>query len=420
MALRERLAVTDRFTEKERRNLAILDIIKRSREVSKADISKITHLNIVTISNYIDDYIERGIVLEKGLDVSTGGRRPELLELNAKYGYAVGVDLGSPHITEESQIVCVMTDTSGKIVCKAKAKKEPETQEKFIARIVSIVHDVIARSKVDKDRLKGVGIGIWGVLDRYKGTVRYPVEKGGLFSYATLQAALERDLDVMTIVEHDATAGVIGEKWMGLGLSIDAENIIYMCSDSACGLILNGEIYYGASKSAGELNINPPSADYKDDNCWAKYDYGCGFRSRGIGLGITDKVKAHLNKNPSASKKLSDMCGGDTQKLTLTNVILASREQDPVAIRYITEAGDYLGAKIAYLINLFNPDSIIIGRGIEACGDMLMEAVRGSIRKWAYEESLKVVRILPTTLGEDSIACGASALVMQQVFAKIA
>src|SRR3989338_220447 len=100
MALRENVLKSERFTEKERRNLAILDIIRRSREISRAEISKITHLNIVTVSNYIDDYITKGLVLEKGLDVSTGGRRPELLELNSKFGYTIGVDLGSPHIME--------------------------------------------------------------------------------------------------------------------------------------------------------------------------------------------------------------------------------------------------------------------------------------------------------------------------------
>ena len=85
----------------------------------------------------------------------------------------------------------------------------------------------------------------------------------------------------------------------------------------------------------------------------------------------------------------------------------------------LTEAGDYLGAKIAFLINMFNPDSVVIGRGMEKGGDIFMDAVRKSVKKWAYEESLKVARIVPASLGEDSIACGASALVMQQVFARI-
>ncbi len=419
MVLREGVFRSDRFTEKERRNLAILDIIRRTREASRAEISRITHLNIVTISNYVDDYISKGLVVEKGLDVSTGGRRPELLELNPKYGYAIGIDLGAPHITENSYAVAVLIDIHGKIVSKVKVKKEEESQEELINKISLLTQEVLDKSKIQKEKIKGIGIGIWGVLDRYKGTVRYAVEKGGIFSYTALQSTLERKFEISTTVEHDAAAGALGEKWMGIGLTTEAENILYICSDSSCGLILNGELYYGASKSAGELNINPPPEGITDNNCWAKYDYGCCLRSRGIDLGVASRAKAYFEKNKAAPSKIMESAGGKTANITFNKVIEASRTGDKVAGELLTEAGEYLGAKIAYMINLFNPDAVVIGRGVESAGDIFLESVRNSIKKWAYEESLKVARVSPTTLGEDSIACGASALIMQQVFAKI-
>ena len=419
MPFREGLLRSDRFTEKERRNLAILDIIRRTREISRAEISRITHLNIVTISNYLDDYVNKGIVLEKGLDVSSGGRRPELLELNPKYGYALGIDLGAQHITEESCMIAVIMDTAGKVVAKAKAKKDEMSQERFIIKITDIAGEVLKRSGLGKDRIKGIGIGIWGVLDRYKGTTRYAVEKGGIFNYTMLQSALENEFGVPTLVEHDATAGALGEKWIGLGLNTEAENIIYMCSDSGCGLILNGELYYGSGRSAGELNINPPIEGAVDDNCWAGYDHGCALRSRGIDLGVTSRAVYNFSKNKEMDSKILSGAGGDISKVTFNIIVEAARSQDRFALKLLTDAGDYLGAKIAFLINIFNPDAVVIGRGIEKAGDAFMDAVRSGLKKWAYEESLKVARVLPTSLGEDSIACGASALVMQQIFARI-
>lgn len=419
MAFRENILRNERFTEKERRNLAILDIIRRRREISRAEISKLTHLNIVTISNYIDDYISKGLVLEKGLDISTGGRRPELLELNSRYGYAIGIDMGSPHITDDTYAVGVVIDVVGKIVAKAKIKKEEEPQEKFIGKIKGLIEEVLSKSKISKEKFKGMGIGIWGVMDRQRGAVRYAVENGGVFSYATLQSVLEREFGISTIVEHDATAGVLGEKWIGLGLETEAENILYVCSDSSCGLILNSEIYYGSSKSAGELNINPPSAAAPEDNCWAKYDYGCGFRSRGIDLGISSRARLYLEKNKDANTRILQLAGGDAGKVTFNIVVEAAKAGDKVARDLLIEAGDYLGLKISFLINLFNPDAVVIGRGIEKAGEIFMEGVRASIKKWAYEESSKAVRVSTTTLGEDSVACGAAALVMQQLFARI-
>jgi len=417
--LREDTLRSGRFTEKERRNLAIIDIIRRSSEISRAEISRITHLNIVTISNYIDDYIHKGLVLEKGLDVSSGGRRPELLDLNSRYGYAVGIDLGPPHITEDAHIVGVMIDTAGKVVAKAKIKKEEEPQESLIKKTRETVSQVLSKSGMARDKVKGIGIGIWGVLDRHAGSVRYAVEKGGIFSFATLQTALERDFDISTLVEHDAAAAALGEKWMGLGLSSEAENIIYMCSDSSCGLILNEELYYGATKSAGELNINPPDPALGDDNCWAKYDYGCGFRSRGIDLGIASRARAYFSRRKDNPSKILELAGGKIEKITLNTVIEAAGLDDAAAKSLLIEAGDYLGAKIAYLVNLFNPDAVVIGRGIEKAGDIFMQAVRAGVKKWAYDESLKAAKIITASLGEDSVACGSAALVMQQVFARI-
>ena len=419
MAFREEALRSDRFTEKERRNLAILEIVRRSRDVSRAEISRITHLNIVTISNYIDDYIQKGLVMEKGLDISTGGRRAELIQLNPKYGYAIGIDLGPPQITEEAYLIGVMVDVSGRTIAKAKIKKEEEPQEKFIEKVVNLTGEVFAKSKVPQDRVAKIGLGIWGVLDRRKGTVRYAVEKGSVLSYANMQSILEDKYGIRTLVEHDATAGVLGEKWMGIGLTKEAENIVYICSDSGCGLILNGELYYGASKSAGELNINPPTPGSGDDYCWSKYDYGCGFRSRGIDLGISSRARFYFEQNEDAPSKIMDMAGGDRSKITFKIVVEAAAAGDTIAKGLLTDAGDYLGVKISFLINLFNPDTVVIGRGIDKAGDIFMEAVRASIKKWAYEESLGVSRIIPTSLGEDSIACGAAALVMQEVFAKI-
>ena len=113
------------------------------------------------------------------------------------------------------------------------------------------------------------------------------------------------------------------------------------------------------------------------------------------------------------------MAGGDINRITFAIVIDAAKAGDKVAKQLLTDAGDYLGAKISFLINLFNPDAVVIGRGIERAGDVFFEALKASVKKWAYEEPLKIARIVPSTLGEESIACGAAALVMQQVFARI-
>ena len=163
------------------------------------------------------------MVFEVGLDISTGGRRPELLKINRQYGYSVGIDLGSPHLTIDASIVAVMLDLSGKVVAKEKVKKEKESFEKFTERVLDLVERLIEKSGVPGSDVKGIGVGIWGVIDRYRGMVRYAVEEEQIVSYTNLLSQLESRFGVSTIIEHDATLAAFGERWSGIGAGSSAD-----------------------------------------------------------------------------------------------------------------------------------------------------------------------------------------------------
>jgi len=412
----------ERLTEKERRNLDILNTIRRSTEISRADISRLTSLNIVTVSNYINVYVRRGLVQEGGLDVSTGGRRPELVRLNPDYGYTIGIDLGAPHILQDTVMVGTVMNISSRQIIKEKIKKEKEPVDKFTDKVINLISSLIKNSGIPKDKILGIGMGIWGVLDRYKGTVRYTPEAGSVMSYLDLQDKIERKFNLPTIVEHDAMVAALGEKWAGIGLEHGVENILFICSDSSAGIIIRDELYYGASKSAGELNLNPPDVISEEDSkkyCWATYNYGCCLRSRGIDLGISQAARTALQDKKNASSVILDLVKNDTERITMDIIVQAAQARDRLAIDILEEAGTYLGAKIAYLINLFNPEAIVVGRGIEKAGNIFFDALRKSVNRWAFEESAKVARVIPSSIGEDAVAVGAGTLVTQRVFSRI-
>ncbi len=418
--MRDLLVKEDRLSEKERRNLSILDAIRRGGEISRAEISKSTDLNIVTVSNYVSKHIKDKLVFETGLDISSGGRRPELLKLNRQFGYSVGIDLGSPHLTAGSSIVGVVMDLAGKIILKEKVEKKSESFEKLTERVIGMTESLVNKAGIRANEVKGIGVGIWGVIDRYRGMVRYAVEEEQIISYTALVSQLETRFGIPVYIEHDATLAAFGEKWSGVGVGSTAENLIFLCSDSSCGIIIRGEIYYGATRSAGELNLNPPYKEEKvsPENCWSGYDYGCCLRSRGIDLGLPGRVKADLKKDESVQTVLRERLASSGGNVTFRDVAEAAEAGDGFAIKNLEEAGAYLGVKVAFLINLFNPEVVVVGRGIETGGDIFFSAVRRSVRKWAYEESVKVVKILPTSLGEEVVAIGAGALVIQDIFAK--
>ncbi len=412
----------ERLSEKEKRNLDILNTVRRSQDISRADISRLTGLNIVTVSNYINTYVKRGLVHEVGLDVSTGGRRPELIRLNPDYGYLIGVDLGAPHILEDTVITAVSMNIGLKQTAKESIKKEEESQDKFMSKVMDLIATLMKKTGLPKEKFLGIGLGIWGVLDRNNGTVRYTPEEGKIMSYVDFQEKIERKFKLPTIVEHDAMAAALGEKWAGIGLEPGVENILFVCSDSSVGIIIKDELYYGASKSAGELNLNPPNGSAQETperKCWESYNYGCCLRSRGIDLGISSYARNLFKEKKDLKSIIMDLAGDDINKITFSTVVEAANQRDKIAINILEEAGAYLGAKIAYLINLFNPEAVVIGRGVERGGRVFFDALKKSVNRWAFEESLKVAKIIPTTLGEDAVAAGAAALILQKIFAKI-
>jgi len=115
---------------------------------------------------------------------------------------------------------------------------------------------------------------------------------------------------------------------------------------------------------------------------------------------------------------LSDYVSGNPEELTFRNVVQAARERDPLTMKVVEEAGRTLGKKIAFLVNLLNPEIVIIGGGIEDCGAVLLDAVKASVKEWSVEESANQVKIIPSAFGENAVALGVVGIVAREVFAQ--
>jgi len=390
------------FTDKERKNLAVLESIKRNGPISKADISKITKLNIVTVSNYVNAFIEKGLVIEKGLDVSSGGRRPTMVELNPKANYVIGIDLGVHNI------IGVLTDLDAKVVQKEKAPRPRDSAEKVINGIVDVIGKLIKAPEVDSNKISGICIGASGVIDREAGTVR--CTEGVASIYVPVNNILEQKFGIGTFIEHDATAASYGE-W-SLGLGAEARVMLYMYSGVGCGIIINGEIYHGVSGTAGEVSLRE-LIDYSSN--WATEAEM--LRPWALHLGIPDAAKKILEEKEVSSKIFKE-AGGDPSKITTDLIFKAAKESDKLAVELIEMAGEKLGVRIAFLVNLLNPGVVVIGGGIEQAGPYLLDTIKKMIKTCCFEEMAEAVKIIPARLGEDAVALGAASLVIRKVFAQ--
>ena len=249
------------LSERARKNLSILDTIRRSGTISKSDISKFVGLNVVTISNYVDDFLRQHLVAERELDVSGGGRRPVLLGLNPDAGLAIGVGLNL------FNIVSTCVDLGGKTLSCIKRDRKENSVKDVVDSIIEIIAKTID-SVDNKDKIRGIGIGIAGIIDKQKETVRWPEKVGNGYDYATitlpLKDIIEKEFKLPCLIDNDATVACFGEQWLTLGA--DIKNVLFLYSGVGLGIMVNGELYRGSTGSAGEVSIYNQSQD-KDFEC---------------------------------------------------------------------------------------------------------------------------------------------------------
>jgi predicted NBD/HSP70 family sugar kinase len=401
---------SDYLTDRERKNIILLDVIRRNGPIAKTDISRITQFNIVTVSNYVEHYIDQKLVVEKGLDISSGGRRPELIELNSDWGNLVGVEIGP------SSIIAIVANLSPSIIHKLKIKRPEGHMEVVIAEAVKLVRKVIQESKVPIEKIKGIGLGISGVIDKGAGTIRDTDSARGktVGSFSTAKAILEKEFRIPVSVGNDASLAALAEK--KLSLRIDDENVIYFYGDVGSGIIANNDLFWGSSWSAGEIQLNVDNSEGLAFEPWVqRTDF---FKSEGLDLGMVRRAKEALKKDGARSKIL-ELAGKDPEKIDVSMVFEAAKKEDALAMQLVEEAATRLGLKVAFLVNFFNPEVVVLGGGIERGGELVINTVRRVVKQLVMEEAAGIVKIILSRLGEDAVAYGAVCLVTQELFAEV-
>jgi N-acetylglucosamine repressor len=400
------------FSEKEKRNIEILGILRKQGPISRSDISQEMGINVVSISNYIDDFIKLNLVYEKELDVSEGGRRPVLLDLNPRAGYAIGVGLNLMNM------VGLLIDLRGNIITKTQIAR-PQASVKDVSEcLLDIVREILRRSKGYVENVKGIGVGIAGLINKQDGSIHWPQKMDHYYTYASvdlpLRGLMEKEFNLPTLIENDATSACFGEHWFDL--KDNYKNVLYMFSGVGCGMIINGELYRGAQGYAGEVAIY----NYKEQDMFAcEFARPCFVKRWDLDLGIVDDVKKILLADAQKAKDFLWGSAISIEHLDLKNVFSAARFKNPVALQALERAAKKLGVKIAYLVNLLNPQLVVIGGGFEEAGDEFLQMVRTTVNDWAFRESTSNLKIAYSQLRENAVAMGAASLVLEKAFAQL-
>jgi len=308
--------------------------------------------------------------------------------------YTIGIDLGG------TKIHVVACDQNGQVLARARRDtKQWKGREAVIDRMVSMVEDLLADNDLPRRDLLGVGIGAPGLVDPDSGILYSSVMLPGWYDVplaATLGGRLRTDI----VVDNDANAAAYGEWWIGAGRGANTLVCLTIGTGIGGGLIINGQLYRGPDGTASEFGHM--SIEYDGIECI------CGSRGC-LGMLASGTAMARMAREAIESGRktaMTSLVKGQIQHITGEIVAQAAEQGDPLAGEIVDQIARYLGIGIANLVNIFNPDKVVLSGGVAQIGDRLFNRVREEAEKRSFDVPFRRVQILPASLGLDAGAIG--------------
>lgn len=380
----------------------VINIILNNDPIFRAEISRATGLSIPTVMKLTDEFIQKGLIREIGKGESSGGKPPELLEFIPDSHYIIGVDIGT------TNIVSIMMDLSASIVYKhVTSTNIKDYPSAIINRIIKTIDKTIVNSNIKKDKLLGIGIGMPGLLDCQNGRVLFSPDFG--WEDIDLVSPLKEKFGLTIIMDNVTRAMAMGERWFGLGR--DTEN--FMCVNLGYGIgsaiVIGGELYSGSSGSSGELGHitlekNGPLCDCGN--------YGC-LESLASANAIAKKARFFIRKDEGSF--MLDFVKGDIDAIEAKTVFDAAKQGDELALEIVHEATEYIGIALASIINLLDPELIILEGGVAQAGEILTGNIQKAVGRRQMKYAGKHTRIVTSELGVNAAAVGAASFLLKKL-----
>jgi glucokinase len=319
--------------------------------------------------------------------------------------YIVGIDLGGTNIVagtvseDGSEILGVLSEPTG----------VEGGADAVVDRIVRLAKKSIAASKV-KD-VAGAGIGSPGPLDTKTGVVLLTPNLGWV--NMPLRDRVAAGLGLPAALDNDANCAIYGEWWRGAARGMDYVVGLTIGTGIGGGIVLSGDVYRGASDIAGEVGHMTIDSTGRLCKCG---NYGC-LEAYASGPAIA--ARATEGTEAGADTSLPRYVNNDLSKITAQVVYQAAHDGDDFANEVVRDTAKFLGAGVASLINIFNPQVVVICGGVTLAGDKLFVPLRSEVKRRAFKPAVDVCRILPGELPGTAGVYGAAAVFAKRTWGRV-
>ncbi|MGK9119738.1 ROK family transcriptional regulator [Olivibacter jilunii] len=379
-----------------KKNIIAILSVQGNRTI--AELSKELKLSVPKVTNVVSELIDDGLVKDYGKSTTLSGRKPNRYGLVPTSGFFVGVDVKQNHVN------IGLIDLNKAIVSIAEnLPYQLANSKESLDELCRIIQNFIKKTAVPRDKILALGMNLGGRIN-YRTGYSYSFFH---FSEIPLSKYLEETLKIKTFIENDSRAMAYGE--FMAGVVRQEKNVLFLNLDYGIGMgtLINGQIYYGKSGFAGEFGHLPLYDNEVICHCGKK---GC-LETEASGRALTELFIQRV-KDGHASTLTQTL---KPQEIKLKHIIEAVKNEDVLAIELLAEIGEKLGRAIALLINLYNPELIVLGGSFAQTKDYILFPIKSAINKYSLNLVNTDTEIKLSELQEKAGVIGACLLVRDRL-----
>ncbi len=373
----------------------ILDLVRRDRRISRTELARRSRLTKPTVSTIIDGLIADGVVREVGFGASVagGGRPARLLDFNEDSAAYLGIHFGMHTIT------VAVADARGQI---SESRSRPaiyDSPARSVKALRPLITEALRAAKVPRSRIEGVAATVPGLYDRESGVCVLAPNLG--WRDFPVRAVLADELGMPVTVNNNIHAAAVAEGRVGAARGARSYVCVYVDMGIGSGIVADGRLFFGQRGMSGEIGHCPVVPD--GPVC------GCGRR------GCLETVASTMALTRAVERAIAD--GEQTllrgcATLDAAAITRAACDGDRLSRRLLAEAGEHLGRGVAFLLNILNPEMVVLAGPYVAAGEVILGPLRDSVARHAIRP--QGVAIVPSTLDTRAVMIGAVLMVMDQ------
>ncbi|MFB9235793.1 ROK family transcriptional regulator [Plantactinospora siamensis] len=365
--------------------------------LTRPDLARSTGLSQPAVSNVVADLIDEGLVVEAGAAAPDGGRPSMRLRVAPDFAAVIGVDVGETRVRVEL-FDFAMAQLAAVAYPLDPARTEPAP---VVASVLAGIAAVTTRAGVPPDRVLGVGVGVSGVVEQGAEAVVHAQALG--WDRIPLQRLIAEGTDLPVHLDNGARTLGQAEMWFGAGRGARDAVFALLGTGVGAAVVTDGVTYRGASSSAGEWGHTTLVYGGRSCRCGAR---GCLEAYVGAAA-IIDRYRTARRGRPVPGPDEESQLGA----------LVEDAARSPVARRILTETADQLGAGVANLINVFNPERVVLGGWAAVALADLLPAIRAAAGRQALRQPYERASIELGRLGVDAVALGAATLPIARLLA---